>query len=164
MYIYIYIYIYIYTRRFQAENMASAELQVAMPGHVFEPRCGQVFPHPSRLASLFYNCYGVFPGGKGDGAWHRPPTAILYRGWKRVSLYPCFPTVPSWHVIGWNVLLHARSQKLDFGPRAQDCKRIRPRGNDDKPSFTRLQQVYLQVLCNQLGPHTYPTWRVAGLI
>jgi len=48
---------------------------------------------------------GSFPGAKVAGAWRWPPTPSSAEVEGRVKLYICFPSGPSWPVIGWTLPL-----------------------------------------------------------
>ena len=68
-----------------------------LDGPGIESRWGRDF---SRLSSLLYNGYRVFPGGKAAEAWCWPPSPSKCRGHERVGLYLYSPSGPQWPVIG----------------------------------------------------------------
>jgi len=75
--------------------------RIPVGGEIFRTRTDQLLGPPS----LLYNGYQVFPGVKrpGRGVDHPPPSSAEVK--ERVELYICFPSGPSWPILGWTLPL-----------------------------------------------------------
>jgi hypothetical protein len=55
--------------------------------------------------SLLYNGYRLIPGGEAVGTWCWPLTPYSSEVKERVELYIYSPSVSSWQIVGWTLLL-----------------------------------------------------------
>jgi hypothetical protein len=83
-----------------------------LDGPGIKSQWGQDFPHASRLAlgptqPPIQWVLGLSGGGgvkrPGRGVDHPPPSSAGVK--ERVELYLCFPSGPSWPVLGWTLLI-----------------------------------------------------------
>jgi hypothetical protein len=96
------------------DSIVDIATRYGLDGSGFEPRRRRDFPQrPERLwgpRSLLYSEYRDFPGNEVTGVWRWPPTPSSSEVKERIQ----YTSVPSWHVIGWNLLLQPNSKDIKF--------------------------------------------------
>jgi hypothetical protein len=100
-----------------------------LDGPGIESRWGRDFLHPSRPSMgptqpPIQWVPGLVPGGKVARPWRWPPATSSAEVKGRAEIYLCFPSGPSWSVLGWSlpmlyltvcVLTPGFEQKRKFG-------------------------------------------------
>ena len=108
-YICMHMYIYIYIER-ERERAVDIATPYGLDDRGSNPDgCKSFRTRPDRPwgpPSLLYNGYCVHPEGKAARAWRwtlTPPAAEVK---ERVKLNLYTPSMPSWHVVGWALLIY----------------------------------------------------------